>query len=174
MQYRSAAAAVVAAGAVLAVPSVGFAETTTTPTAPVTTTTSGTPAPTTSKPGNYPFVAVSPAGAAKPGQEVLVSVGCPGQLRGAVRSMALDVGKFELTNEDPEIFAAQARVHADARSGWYTVTAACGDRTVKINFEVRGLAPKPTATKPPKPKTGHQVAKIPAGAPQTGGGGTAH
>lgn len=173
MRGRYLVATALAGGAVLAAQATGFAAETTTPT-PTTTTTP------TSKPNeSYPFLAVSLA-PVEPGGDVLVSVGCPAGDLGKVESMGLDIGKFEVAVEQPKLIVnAVAHVHKDLRNGFYRVTAVCGKLTLATNFEVVGAKPKPTSpapstTKKPKPRTGNQVTKIPTGAPQTGGGGTAH
>lgn len=169
MRGRYAVATVLAGGAVLAAQATGFAAETTTSAPPTTTTTPS---------GAYPFLAVSLA-PVKPGGDVLVSVGCPAGDLGEVKSMALDIGKFEVAVEEPKlIMDAVAHVHKDLRNGFYAVTAVCGKVTLKTNFEVVGARPKPTTTKPsvtkkPQPKAGNQVRRIPLGAPQTGAGGTA-
>jgi len=170
---------VVACGAVLAAPTVAYAQ-------DVSTSPTSSPAP---PPMQYPFVAVSPA-KSKAGEDVLVSVGCPVADLGEVKSMVLDrVGKFEVTSENPVIQGAVAHIDDKARPGFYAVTAVCKTKTVTINLEVAAVPPSSSSSKPPKPSvssskpvppgssvvpvrpgSGRQVSKIPVGAPQTGGG----
>lgn len=172
MRGRYIVATALAGGALLATQATGFAEETATST-PTTTTTP------TSKNEPYPFLGISLA-PAKPGDDILVSVGCPAGDLGKVESPALDIGTFEVVVEQPKLIVnAVGHVRKDLRDGFYPVKAVCGKVSLKVNFQVLGAKPKPTApttttTKKPKPRTGNQVSRIPVGAPQTGGGGTAH
>ncbi len=173
IRYRSALmVAVVACGMA---PAAAYAE-------DVSATPTTSPSP---PPMQYPFVALSPTKSI-PGEEILVSVGCPVADLGEVKSMALDrIAKFEVTSEDPVILGAVAHIGDKMRPGFYAVKATCKTTTVTINLEVVALPtssgkppkPKPTPPKtssvsPVKPAAGRQVSKIPVGAPQTGGGGT--
>jgi len=171
MRGRYILATALAGGAVLAAQATGFAAETTTST-PVTTP--------TSKPNEpYPFLSISLA-PAKPGSDVLVSVGCPAGDLGVVESRALDIGPFEVAVEQPKlIMDAVGHVRKGLSTGFYRVSAVCGKVTLFTNFQVIGPPPKtttpaPATTKKPQPRTGNQVSRIPVGAPQTGGGGTAH
>lgn len=164
--------AVAFAGMTLLAPAAAFAQES--PTATPTTTSTTTPPP-EEPPLKYPFVAVSLAPAA-PGGEVLVSVGCEPDKLGDVTSKALDLGKFEVTSERPKpIFGAVGHVHRGLRNGFYQVIAYCGGIAYRTNFEVKGAKPPATTSPAPTKKPGHggQVSRIPAGAPQTGGGGVA-
>ncbi|GAA4541169.1 hypothetical protein GCM10023192_47200 [Amycolatopsis samaneae] len=185
-----------ACGMALTVPATGFAD-------PAPPSTSGRPAadpgpaPSTGaepEPGAgpdadatpYPFVSIS-LQPALPGDDVLVAVGCPRAEFGEVTSPALDLEPFEVATETPKLIQnAIGHVRRDARAGFYPVAAMCGKRTVSGNFEVK--VPKPATTTPtapvvsrpvPRPAVkpsssgGHQVRRIPVGAPQTGDGGTA-
>lgn len=172
MRGRYIVATALAGGALFATQATGFAEETATST-PTTTTTP------TSKNEPYPFLAISLA-PAKPGGDVLVSVGCPAGDLGKVESRALDIGPFEVAVEQPKLIVnAVGHVRKGLSTGFYRVDAVCGKVSLHTNFQVIGAPPKPTtppptATKKPKPRTGNQVSRIPVGAPQTGGGGTAH
>ncbi|WP_410656393.1 hypothetical protein [Amycolatopsis sp. lyj-112] len=157
-RYRSATVLLAACGVALAVPSAGFAQ------------------------DDYPFLGLSPR-QSKAGEEILVSVGCPGGDLGEVKSVVLDrLGKFEVTNETPVIQGAVAHINDKARPGFYAIKAICKKKTMTANLEiVPAKPPTPTSAKPPKPTkstspvkptVGGQVSKIPVGAPQTGGGAT--
>jgi hypothetical protein len=178
-----AVAAALAGAAMLAVPATGFADPTPgTPGTTDTTDTTDTATPTTEPPTTtsaprpaYPFLSISLSPAA-PGGEVLVSVGCPAGQLGVVKSKVLDIDPFEVATETPElIMDAVGHVHKDAKTGLYQVSAVCGKVTLKWNFDVKAPV---TTTKPVPagntPHRGHQVGRVPVGAPQTGGGGTAH
>ncbi|MEV6912332.1 hypothetical protein [Amycolatopsis sp. NPDC051071] len=181
IRYRSAL--VVTCGVALAVPSAAFAQDDVQPAASPTPSTTFTP-----PPAQYPFVALSPSKSTA-GEDILVSVGCAVADLGEVKSMVLDrIGKFEVTSENPVILGAVAHIGDKARPGFYAVKATCKTTTVTINLEVvpgKTSTPAPTPSQPPKatpsksdspvkPAVGRQVSKIPVGAPQTGGGGTAH
>ncbi len=179
IRYRSAAAVLTACGVALAVPAVGFAQ----DNGQASPSPSPSPSPTSSKPPfPYPFVAVSPQKSTA-GDDVLVSVGCPVGDLGEVKSIGLDrIGKFEVTSEDPVIQGAVAHISDKAKPGFYAVKATCKKITVTTNFEVTPPRTPTSTTKPPKPTKpasstkpapGRQVSKVPVGAPQTGGGGTA-
>ncbi|MEC3981577.1 hypothetical protein [Amycolatopsis sp. H20-H5] len=143
---------------------------------------SSSPSPTAQPPDRYPFVATSPQ-SVLPGERLLVSVGCRADQVHDVRSMALDLGPFETSFDGPPpIQAAVATVHQGARPGFYPLEAFCDKARVTINFEVRAPGPS-SVVKPPsthaapsssRTVTGHQVSKVPVGAPQTGGGATAY
>ncbi|OXM49882.1 hypothetical protein [Amycolatopsis alba] len=171
---RCRSALVVACGVALAAPAVAYAQDVS---APPTTTTSR-------KTDPYPFLGLSPQQSTAD-EEILVSVGCPVGELGEVKSMVLDrVGEFSVTNETPVIQGAVAHIDAKARPAFYAITATCGKTTITANLQILpGKTPtssnKPTSRPPSsvsvvKPASGRQVSKIPVGAPQTGGGGTAH
>ncbi|UMP01942.1 hypothetical protein [Amycolatopsis sp. EV170708-02-1] len=143
--------------------------------------------PTSPKADPYPFLGLSPR-QSEAGEEILVSVGCPVGELGEVKSKVLDrIGEFTVTNEVPVIQGAVAHIDAAARPAFYTITAICKTTTITANLQVvpgktptsssKPPAPKPTVlpkpSSPGKPASGRQVSKIPVGAPQTGGGGTA-
>jgi hypothetical protein len=176
---RYALATLVAAGIVLVVPVAGHAET-------------ATPAPpppiTVQPPARYPFVAVSPSWLVS-GDTALISIGCQADKVHDVTSKVLDIGPFETTSDGPSpIQGAVATIRKGIKPSFYSLTAFCDKAKLLINFEVHAPkpGPDPTPTKPrPTPTnspvtpsstpkaTGHQVSRVPVGAPQTGGGGTA-
>lgn len=174
-RYRSATVLLAACGVALAVPAAGFAQDIDQAAPP----SSSSPVP--NRQDEYPFLGLSPRQSTA-GEEVLVSVGCPVGDLGEVKSIVLDhIGKFEVTNENPVIQGAVAQISDKARPGFYAIKATCKKKTMTANLEIVPVK-TPTPTKPPKPTksaspvkpaVGGQVSKIPVGAPQTGGGGTA-
>ncbi|WP_181771682.1 hypothetical protein [Amycolatopsis pittospori] len=183
IKYRSAL--VVACGVALVVPTVAYAQDDV-PAVPPPPTSSSSPAP-SPKADPYPFLGLSPR-ESKAGEEILVSVGCPVGELGEVKSMVLDrIGEFEVTNPEPVIQGTVAHIGDKARPGFYAVTAVCKKTTMTANLQIlpdKTATPAPTpkphkptpskSVSPVKPASGGQVSKIPVGAPQTGGGGTAN
>jgi hypothetical protein len=159
MKLRNIFIAGLAAGAVLLAPAAAFAEdgSSTNPAPPTKTT-----APTTPQKPTMSITLTPSQG--KPGQRIEVSADCGGAAR--LSSPALDFVGFQ----------GNGTLHAvvrDVKPGKYEVTGACTipgslPREGSTSFTVLGAATSPQSG----PSQGKQVAKVPAGAPQTGGGGT--
>lgn len=183
MNHRKMVVAGLAVGFAVMAPAAAFAAT---PTAPPTTpgtptsapTTPGTPPPTTTQPGvPKAYISVAPHSAVA-GQKVTVAVGCEAKYISHLSSNALDIGKLHPVGpqDNPAIAPrseAAATVKKDIKPGVYKVSFDCGGAPISTSFTL--LAPKPTPTPTPKAPapSGNQVTKVPSGAPQTGGGGTA-
>jgi hypothetical protein len=178
MNHRTTLIAGLAVGFAVIAPGAALASTgTSAPTAP-STPTSATPtetAPPTTTPGDgnpgvpKAYVSVSPH-SGLPGQKVTVETGCEFKYVTGLTSNALDIGKLHQVGPqtDPSIAPraqAAATVKKNVKPGVYKVSFDCGGAKITTSFTV--LTPKPPV------KTGQQVTKVPAGAPQTGGGGTA-
>jgi hypothetical protein len=184
MKHRKTLVAGLAVGFAVMAPAAAFATTgTATPTAPPSSPSAPTSAPTTapptSDPGGVPkaYISVSPHSGV-PGQKVKVAVGCEAGYISHLSSDALDIGKLHQVGpqDDPKIAPrseAAATVKKGAKVGSHKVSFDCGGATITTSFTL--LTPKapPSSTVPSVPAAGQQVTKVPKGAPQTGGGGTA-
>jgi hypothetical protein len=162
--------AVVAPGAALAATGTPAPTTPTSPTATVPTkpTAPAGTEPTTQAGVPKAYVSVSPRSGV-PGQKVTVATGCELKDVSKLASDALDIGKLRPVGpqDDPATAPraeAAATVKKAAKPGVHKVSFDCGGATITTSFTV--LTPQSPV------KTG-QVTKVPAGAPQTGGGGTA-
>ncbi|WP_370946666.1 hypothetical protein AB5J62_03670 [Amycolatopsis sp. cg5] len=160
---KSIVAAGLAAGFALLGPAAAFAADEPTTDKTTTTTTSEAPAPEEHAGVPKAYLKVSPK-AAKPGQKVIVSVGCDTELN--LNSAALDIGRTHPVGpqHDPSVAPEQqaSAVVKNVKPGTYAVTYECGRGTVIMTkFTV---LPADQAKEPAK-----QVTKVPAGAPQTGG-----
>ncbi|WP_158892020.1 hypothetical protein [Amycolatopsis anabasis] len=131
-----------------------------------------TPVPPSSSPAEPPdhtFLGLSPQ-RGEPGDQVLVSVGCPPKLLRGTESAALDIGPLKVV-PDPGTSPrseAVAKVRKAAKPGRHPVRAFCGTATLAADFTVTAAEPP----RPPERKPGAQVPVKPKGAPQTGGGAT--
>jgi hypothetical protein len=169
MKHRNALVAGLAVGFAVMAPSAAFADTSTAPptTSSTPTSTPTTPPPTSPPPGvPKAYVSVSPHSGV-PGQKVTVAVGCDFKYISHLSSDALDIGKLHPVGpqNDPTVAPraeAAATVKKAVKVGVHKVSFDCGGATIATSFTL--LAPTPS---------GQQVTKVPSGAPQTGGGGTA-
>jgi hypothetical protein len=88
----------------------------------------------------------------------------------------LDSDDLKVQQNFPEgPFFAMAKVREYTKPGTYPISFICGGTKLSGHFVVVGDQQAPVVEKPGKhvKKPGKQVAKVPVGAPQTGGGGTA-
>ncbi|MFD9894567.1 hypothetical protein ACFWY9_34920 [Amycolatopsis sp. NPDC059027] len=138
---------------------------------------SNTPTRTPLKPGQIPgTISIGPGGNQPgpgyfvPGQEVSIGGQCWENFRTKPQytSSLLGTGEFTMVGWDNiSVLETKATIPATAKPGTYTVSYTCYGVELTAEFVVKNAPAERAPAKPAPP--GKQVAKVPAGAPQTGG-----